>query len=411
MPWQEVSTMSLREEFVQLAAVEGTNIRLLCRRFGVSPKTGYKWIQRYQQGGVEALRDQPRRPNHSPLTTPPHIEQLVIQQRERHPAWGGRKLHKRLANLYPHLMTELPHPSTITDILRRHGLLSSPLSPPHNSHKWHRFEHEAPNELWQMDFKGHFPLVKDRCHPLTVLDDHSRFSLGLRACPNEQEQTVQDQLVWIMRLYGLPARMTMDNGAPWGCGGVSRGLNGHTALTVWLMRLGIRISHSRPHHPQTQGKDERFHRTMQAELLHGRVFADLQECQRGFDRWREQYNLERPHQALGMLTPISRYRPSERPFPEQLPRFEYQEGDIVRKVAHNGTISYQARMWGLSTAFMGCHVALRPTEHDGVLDVYFCNSLLGKLNLHSSFSEGGLGQVEHHGAPPVLALPRCKLQD
>jgi len=253
MPWKEVSAMSLKEEFVLLASQEGANIRQLCRRFGISPKTAYKWLERFQQEGSAGLANHSRRPATSPARTTAELETLVLQERERHPAWGGRKLHAALTRQYPDL--HLPHPNTITDILRRHGRLTGPYTPPHNSHTWCRFEHSSPNDLWQMDFKGYFSTAaQGYCYPLTVIDDHSRFSLGVRACPTQQRPIVQSQLIDIFRLYGLPARWTMDNGSPWGDGS---GACPYTALTVWLLRLGVRVSHSRPYHPQTQGKDER----------------------------------------------------------------------------------------------------------------------------------------------------------
>ncbi len=162
-----------------------------------------------------------------------------------------------------------------------------------------RFERATPNELWQMDFKGHFKLDQGRCHPLTILDDHSRFLLGLHACSNQLWQTVQSQLTLTFRAYGLPECMLMDNGSPWGDDRESR----HTIFTAWLMRLGVNVTYGRPFHPQTQGKDERLHRTFKAELLQGMQFHTLQECQGQFDAWRDFYNQERPHQALNQKVP------------------------------------------------------------------------------------------------------------
>jgi transposase InsO family protein len=382
MPWKENTTMSLKQEFVLLASQEGANIRQLCRRFGISPKTAYKWLERFRQQGSAGLANQSRRPITSPTRTLPDIEALVIRERERHPAWGGRKLHCILASQYPDWA--IPHPNTITDILRRHDRLQGPFTPPNVSHKWHRFEHPSPNDLWQMDFKGYFPTTSQgRCYPLTVLDDHSRFSVALRACPNEQRKTVQAHLIDTFRVYGLPARITMDNGSPWG-----DGASPYTALTVWLMRLGIGVSHSRPYHPQTQGKDERFHRTMKAELLHNRIFTDLGQCQHYFDKWRDEYNMHRPHQALGMQVPASRYKASSVEYAEQLPPIEYAavgtEGVVaVRKIQGRGEVNYLGKEWGVSKAFKGYEVALKQTERDGVLDIYFCHQKISQIDIRS----------------------------
>ena len=362
MPWKEVSAMSLRREFVQLASQEGVNVRELCRRFEVSPKTAYKWLARFRAAGTAGLEDRSRRPAHSPGRTRGDVEQAVLKLRAEHPAWGGRKLRARLQALGT---ADVPSASTLTAILRRHDALAAAATGP--PHAWHRFEHEAPNRLWQMDFKGHFALERGRCHPLTVLDDHSRFALGLIACADERAATVQPHLTALFRRYGLPERLLCDNGSPWGAGSGSA----HTALTVWLLRLGVGVSHGRPYHPQTQGKDERFHRTLNAEVLQGRTFRDLEVSQQRFDAWRPVYNDERPHEALGMAVPSSRYRPSLRAFPEALPELVYGAGDVVRKVQSGGVIHFRGREWPVGQAFHGNPVALRATTTDGRWEVYF----------------------------------------
>ena len=372
MPWTEVSVMSQRLELVSLAQREGSNMRELCRRFGVSPSTGYKWLRRFSDGGAAAMVDQPRRPHHSPQRTPLQVEQVVLAVRDAHPAWGARKLRAwLLARGHEHL----PSPSTITAILQRQGRTDPVEGRKHKT--WQRFEHEAPNQLWQMDFKGHFPLSTGRCHPLTVLDDHSRFALGLEACPDETAKTVRQRLTTIFRCYGLPDRMVMDNGSPWG----SDEDHHYTPLTVWLLRLGIAVSHGRPYHPQTQGKDERFHRTLKAEVLQGRTFVDLTQCQRTFDPWRTLYNLERPHEALGMAVPASRYQVSSRSFPETLPPVEYGPDDLVRRAGDRGRISVFGRNFKVGRAFKGLPVALRPTADDGTFNVLFMTYNIAQINL------------------------------
>jgi transposase InsO family protein len=362
MPWNEVSTVSLRLEFVTLATVEGANVRELCRRYGISAPTAYKWIERSRAGGPAALTDRSRRPGRSPGRCPEALEADVLRLRDEHPAWGGRKLRARLKALGH---AGVPAASTITAILRRRDRLAPGPTP---SAAFVRFEHDAPNRLWQMDFKGHFATAAGRCHPLTVLDDHSRFALGLTACGDERDGTVRGHLTALFRRYGLPDRLLCDNGPPWGTAGSGQRYSG---LGVWLLRLGVGVSHGRAFHPQTQGKDERFHRTLKAEVLQGRTFEDLSMCQRRFDPWREVYNHERPHEALGLAVPASRYRPSSRPFPEGLPAWEYGPTDAVRKVARDGTISFKGRPIDLGKAFRGEHVAVRPAAEDGVFGVYF----------------------------------------
>lgn len=373
MPWKEMDAMSLRKEFVQLALQEGSNIRLLCRRYGISSRTAYKWIQRYQQAGEAGLVAVSRRPKHSPRRTAKSMEQAVLRKREE-TGWGGRKIARVLAN---EGQVEVPHPNTITDILRRNGKIRPEESPKHSA--WQRYERSAPNELWQMDFKGHFAMLHGRCHPLTLLDDHSRFCLGLQACADETIATTQFHLIRIFRRYGLPLALLCDNGTPWGSGYPQLELS---KLTVWLIRLGIQVRHGRPRHPQTQGKDERFHRTLKAEILQGPIFLDLEDCQRHFDPFRERYNLVRPHEALGLDTPSQHYQPSPLPFPELLPPVEYDTGQIVRKVQDGGIIYFKNREFRVGKALWGQPVCLRPTEVDGCLDVFFCSVKVDQIHLN-----------------------------
>ena len=373
MPWKEACTVALREEFVRLASQEQANVRGLCRRFEVSPKTAYKWLRRFREGGAAALGDRSRKPHESPAKATAEIEQRVLDARDKHPAWGGRKLRQWLLNRG---VEEVPAASTITQILRRHGRIDEAESAKHQA--FTRFEHAAPNDLWQMDFKGHFELEdRSRCHPLTVLDDHSRFNLGLRACGHEQGTLVQQELTLVFRRYGLPRRMLMDNGSPWG-GDVE---HPYTPLTVWLLRLGIGISHGRPYHPQTQGKDERFHRTFKAEVIARGRFRNLADCQPQFDPWREIYNHERPHEALKMGVPSSRYRVSERVFPEALPPLEYAPDCQIRKVYRGGLLDFCGRTFRVGKTFRGYPLGLRPTTTDGLWEVRFGWQVIGQIDL------------------------------
>jgi transposase InsO family protein len=371
MPWQECSTMSLRQEFLFLASQPESNFSQLCQRFEISRKTGYKWLQRYQQSGATGLHDRTRRPQHSPGRTEPAVEQQVLAIRDQY-GWGARKIKWCLEREGQEALAK----STVHSILQRHGRVT----PPPNSvaGSYQRFEQERPNQLWQMDFKGHYRLGNGaRCHPLTVLDDHSRYSLCLQACRNEQTETVQQQLTATFRRYGMPERMLMDNGSPWG----NDLAHQYTPLTVWLLRLGIGVSHSRPYHPQTQGKDERFHRSLKVEVLAQRIFGDFGLMQIRFDEWRYCYNHVRPHEALGMAVPASRYQLSHRSFPDQLPPFDYGATDQVRKVQSDGKISFRNREFRVGKAFRGYPVALRPTVEDGVYEIYFATHRILTIDL------------------------------
>jgi putative transposase len=285
MPRQEVSIVEQRREFVRLAMLEGANRRELCRRFGIHPDTGYKWLRRWT-AGEEALVDRSRRPQASPNRCSAAIEALVLGVRDAHPAWGARRIARCLerAGVTP------PAVSTVHAILDRHGRV---VAPPGGSKAWQCFEKDAPNLLWQMDFKGWIGLGEGaRCHPLTVVDDHSCYVPCLAACADERGPMVRSHLETTFRRYGLPDAIFVDNGNPWGApSGES-----WTRLGVWLLKLGIELLHSRPYHPQSRGKNERFHRTLKAEVFALARFRSLLEVQHALDRWREVYNFERPRQ-------------------------------------------------------------------------------------------------------------------
>ncbi|HSW16817.1 MAG TPA: IS481 family transposase [Ramlibacter sp.] len=370
MVWTEKSVVEQRLEFVMLASMQGANVSRLCERFGISRKTGYKWLGRFKQQEPEgSLDDASRRPRTSPQRCDAALEAQVVGLRTEHPAWGGRKIAHVLEREHgAHLAA-----STVTSILRRHQLIDRRAS--EAATPWQRFEHVAPNNLWQMDFKGHFALARGRCHPLTVLDDHSRYNIVLQACSNEQGATVQAALREVFRRYGLPTRINTDNGQPWGDAGQHL-----TRLGAWLVRLGIRVSHSTPMHPQTNGKDERFHRTLKAEVLRGRSFADIEQCQQAFERWRAVYNTRRPHEALQMKTPVQRYQPSNLSYPEVLPDIEYAPSDKVRRVDKAGRISIVGASVFISNALHGMPVGLRQSIEDADgLDVFFCHQRIKTL--------------------------------
>lgn len=373
MPWQEVSVMDQRREFVRLALHEGANRRELCRRFAISPETGYKWLARWKDGDHE-LADQSRRPWNSPKLTVAPIEAEILAVRDRHPAWGARKI----AHCLERDGTKVPALSTVHQILSRNGRVlprdrASPLPHPH------RFEKEAPNLLWQMDFKGNVAMTNGaKCHPLTMVDDHSRYVLCLKACANEQRTTVQDHLTSTFRRYGLPDALYTDNGSPWGDTSGGR----WTGLRVWLLKLGVWVVHARPYHPQARGKNERFHRTLKAEVFAMRRFRNLPEIQRSFDAWRSVYNLERPHQALGMEVPASRYRPSSRPMPDRIPQVEYDSGEIVRTVSSTRYyVSFRGRQWKVPQAFARERLAIRPLDRDGRYGIYFASWQIAAIDL------------------------------
>lgn len=375
MPWMESSVSDQRKIIVALAQTDGVNIAQLAKRFGVSRKTIYKWKGRAHGHGEgiegEWSEDRSRRPASCPWRTEEKTEQIIVALRREYPFWGPRKLHC-LMRQRGH---QAPSMSTIAAVLKRHGLVD-PLESV-KRHEYTRFERSEPNALWQMDFKGAFATGRGRCHPLTIVDDHSRFALDVRALEGESGELTRPALTAVFRRYGLPQCMLLDNGSCWG-----RREAGYSAFTAWLLRLGIGVIYARPFHPQTKGKNERFNRTLKAEAITGRNFSGLSECQEQFDRFVVTYNTIRPHQALEMATPASRYKVSWRAFPEVLPPLQYLEGDVIRTVAPAGFLSWNKQRYQIGRAFSGEPVAIRPTRVDGVFEVYYFYQRVAIINRH-----------------------------
>src|SRR2546423_3233029 len=372
MPWNKVSVMDQRREFVRLSLQEGANRRELCRRFGISPDVGYKWLERWEAGDRE-LADRSRRPHVMPRRSETAIEAQVLAVRDQHPAWGARKI----AHCLKRDGLAVPASSTVHQILCRNGRVKPTESAPPNP--GHRFEKEAPNLLCQMDFKGHMPLANGaECHPLTVVDDHSRYVMCLKACANERRFTVQEHLTATFRRYGLPEAFYTDNGSPWGD---TSGIR-WTGLKVWLLKLGVRVVHARPRHPQARGKNERFHRTLKAEVFAMRHFRTLPEVQLALDAWRMVYNLERPHQGLGIGVPADRFRSSSRAMPARLPEVQYDNSEIVRTGSSTRSyISFKGRMWRVPQAFCGERLAIRPLDRDGQYGIFFASWQVAAIDL------------------------------
>jgi transposase InsO family protein len=403
MPWKECAVDQRRQEFVKLAGLPGANIAALSRRFEISRRCGYKWLKRYQADGVAGLIDRSRRPHVSPGQVSRSMQQAVVRMRIQHPVWGGRKLRKLLEN-QGYAPATLPAVSTIGRILFSGGMIDPSRSSQHRA--FQRFEHERPNDLWQMDFKGHFALTNGgRCHPLTVLDDHSRYCLCLQACAGETEQEVKPALVGLFQQYGLPLKILCDNGPPWGTSQMqptaSEVRQRYTRLGLWLLLQDVAVCHGRPRHPQTQGKDERLHRTVKEELLMRQTMTNLTNAQSHFDPWRERYNCVRPHDALGLAVPASRYGKSQRQYRGHL-KPEYLSSDQVRQVNSNGFFSFRSVDWRLGDAFRGETVAIRPSAIDGMMAVVYGKQTVAGMNLKQI---GQRRRVVCCANPPVAALP------
>lgn len=310
MPWEKKSVEEQRRTFAEKA--KGTkNFSKLCREFGITRKTGYKWLERYEN--QEPLSDKSHARKFIGNKTEKETENLILSIHSDNPEWGGKKIREVLINQG---YDDLPCVKTFNNILKRNGCISQEASLTHTPYK--RFEKSKCNEMWQTDFKGEFKMLDGNyCYPLDILDDHSRFLIKIKPYKNKKNVVIST-FESAFREYGLPKSILSDNGAQFAG---FRG--GYTQFEKWLMNLDILPIHGRIIHPQTQGKIERFHRTLKNELLKHADFADLSEADKCMQNWRLKYNNIRPHESLDMLTPSDIYIPSEKPYLETIPKYEY----------------------------------------------------------------------------------------
>lgn len=363
MPWKESTIMFQKEEFIRKVLAKKTTFSSICTDFDISRTTGYIILKKYKCEGFKGLEPVSRAPYKSPNKTSSKIENIILSVRAKHNTWGPKKI---LSNLRKKHIEDLPAISTIAEILKRNGCISAEATLKHKPLT--RFERAESNELWQMDFKGQFQLaIKESCYPLTIIDDHSRFSLCLNACKNEDIMPVKNQLIRAFSQFGLPKQINVDNGRPWGNSSIVK----HTQLTVWLLRLNIRVTHSRPKHPQTNGKLERFHRTLNEDVLRNQIINDYVHAQKLFDQWRKIYNYERPHEAIRMLVPADCYKPSLRRMPDKLEAIEYDTLATVRKVSARGAIGFLGKDFVVGKAFTGYYLEIKPNDVHGKLEFYF----------------------------------------
>jgi transposase InsO family protein len=359
-----------RLRFVVLADQGGSNQAALCRQFGVSRQTGYKWLRRYREAGAQGVqRERSRRPRLSPRRAPAECTAAVIAARQRRPDWGARKLLRILREEHP----ELPAlaSSTIHRILLREHLVA--VEDRHRPAP-RRFERTQPNELWQMDFKGShgFHLATG---PLSILDDHSRYLLALQQLGNLRWDGVRDTLEATFIRCGLPEQLLIDHGTPWYNNASPWGW---TELSVWILRQGIRLLLSGVRHPQTQGKVERMHGALQ-RALRKRPASGLQ--QPWLDEFRHEYNQLRPHEGIGMQVPATRWSPSPRPYQPTPPEWTYPADWLVHILAGDGQLRWHGRRWDISCALRQQPVALEVLG-DRVL-VHYCNITLREFDLRS----------------------------
>ncbi|MCX6618612.1 MAG: IS481 family transposase [Acidobacteria bacterium] len=345
MAWKESCALEEGTKFVLECSKDEWTMAELCEEYGISRPTGYKWWRRYQRGGLEALAELDRAPRRHPNATGADVEKLILAARQAHGRWGPRKLRAWLAAKQPE--RRWPATSTIGALLRREGLTvpqrrkrrTPPYSEPFQSV-------QESNAVWCIDFKGWFRTQDgERCEPLTISDGWSRYLLRCQAVAGPNGEQVRALMEAAFREYGLPGAIRSDNGSPF----AGRGLGGLSRLSVWWIKLGIAPERIAPGRPDQNGRHERMHRTLKAETAQPPK-ANRREQQHAFDRFRTEYNEERPHEALDYRTPASLYTVSPRPYPARVPTIEYPDGVIVRRVQPRGQISWKHREVFISEA-------------------------------------------------------------
>lgn len=374
MPWKETRSVDERIRFI--AAVQEDprgNFTRLCARFGISRAKGYKWLTRYRELGPSGLEDQKPIARSCPHRTPSEIEDRLVELRKEHPFDGAKKLRVRLLNIDP--TCAVPSASTIGDILDRRGLLRPRRArlrvPPHPSPLEPCSE---PNELWCVDFKGHFALGnKTRCHPLTITDAASRYLIKCEALTSEKEVVVRPHFERAFREFGIPQRIRSDNGAPF----ASKALGGLSALSVWWIQLGIRPERIEPGCPQQNPRHERMHRTLKQHTANP-PSADLPAQQRAFDHFRADYNDARPHEALEQTPPARHYEPSLRMMPDRPCEPEYGEGFEIRRVNPSGGFNINGHLLSVGRLLAGQPLGLRVID-DGEWEIFYGPLLIGHV--------------------------------
>lgn len=370
MPWEERTVYEMREEFVRRAHAKQESLSALCREYGITRRTGYKWLERAEAG--EALEDRSRRPKKVHRITS-EMEQEIVRRREEHPALGAVKLHRIMLN---EGYDDLPSAKTFNNVFKRNGLISREASL--NATPCRRFERAEANDMWQGDFLGHFPMGNgEHCHPLNILDDHSRYNLCSEPLKGETFEEVQPVMIELFKTYGKPKVFLCDNGNPWG----TVQSTGYTRFEVWLMDHGILTIHGRVKHPQTQGKEERFNQTMQRELLRQRLIVDWQDAAEKFKEYRTFYNEIRPHHALHLDTPSQHYQRSQRVYCESVPEWEYPEGTALREVKKTGFITWKGQGYFLSEAFGGHRIGLRESRVEGCVNLFYRQFRIARIDV------------------------------
>jgi transposase InsO family protein len=378
MPWKAKNPMDLKLEFITRLN-QGESMTELCREYEIARKTGHKLQARYAASGAAGLEEQSRAPKHIPHKTTPELVALIVAEKRKHPTWGPKKLKDVLERKLGHA---LPSRNTVGNVLDRAGLVERRKTRPrYKSTGTTLRPANEPNDVWCIDYKGQFRLGdRSYCYPLTVTDQHSRYLLGCEGMAAISEEAAREACAELFRVNGLPKAMRSDNGAPFS----STGLAGLSKLSAYWLRLGIALERIRPGHPEENGAHERMHRTLKRETARP-ARANLLQQQERFDAFVEEFNCERPHEAIGLRRPAEVYRSSPRPCPKSLPELTYPTHDDAIEVNASGMVYLSRRgLVYLSAALAGHQVGIRE-EDDGQLLVSFLDQDLGHISLGKKF--------------------------
>lgn len=374
MPWRNYRVMVERINFISAVEQSDEPLAAICRRFGISRKTGYKWIERFETRGPEGLLDKPPIARNHPNRICDDLADIFVKTRKEHPTWGPKKLRAFIADRFPDLMS--PAASTIGELLKTRGLirprrrrLRVPLHPNPLSSS------DRPNSTWCADFKGHFALRdRSRCHPLTITDNYTRYLLACEGMSKPEGNPVREQFERVFREFGMPERIRTDNGAPF----ASAAVGGLSALSVWWIKLGIEPERIEPGEPQQNGRHERMHRTLKDEAT-SPPGATMAEQQRTFDHFRHEYNDIRPHEALMQKTPAKIHVVSARAFPDSLRSPEYGDRFFVRKIDDKGMVQFRGAKHRLTSLLALEPVGLHEVDDDR-WEVFYGAVLLGTID-------------------------------
>lgn len=391
MPFHERTVETMREEFVKEVLAKQKSKAALCRAYNISRPTGDKWIDRYMAG--EVLSDRPRKAHSNPRWVTQEMEDRIIALRTQYPAIGAKKIARILHNNH---IEHVPCHRTVHNILARNGLITPEASAAVQPYQ--RFVKAYPNEMWQADFKGHFELGNgQRCHPLNIEDDHSRFCICSKAQETETLAETKPNIIEAFEHNGLPFSFLCDNGNPWG----TAQKDAFSALEVWMMELGILVLHGRFHHPQTQGKMERFNQSLKNEWMKYKNLTDWEVAQQEMYAFREFYNNIRPHHALNLDTPADHYKRSQKAYHDQISVWEYPEGHTVCRVRGNGYFAYKGQNYFLSEGFRNKEIGIRPSKIEGHITLCFRQFRIGRIDLR-------LGSYDFKRAYLAVGDPRSK---